>query len=61
MDLRGGIVSHDEVVTMGLLDLVDGDGLREGGNAPVRDTADNAPIAQDEGADGLNDLLDFGE
>lgn len=40
---------------------MDGDGLGEGGDAPVGEAADDAAVAEDEGADGLGDLLDFGE
>jgi hypothetical protein len=46
---------------MSLLDLMDGDGLWQGGNTPVGDTADDAAVAEDDGADGLGDFLDFGK
>lgn len=48
MDLGGGVVSHDEVVAVVVLHLMDGDGFREGKDAPVGEAADDAAIPQDE-------------
>lgn len=53
--LGRGVVAHHEVVAVGVLHLVHGDGLGQGEDAPVGEAADDAAIAQDEGADGLGD------
>lgn len=55
VDLCGGVVAHDEVVAVGVLHLVDGDGLGEGEDAPVREAADDAAVLEYEGADGVCD------
>lgn len=53
MDVGRGVVPHDEVVAVGVLHLVDGDGPREREDAPVGDTADDTTISKYEGADSL--------
>lgn len=60
VDGGGGVVAHDEVVAVGVLHLVDGDGLGEGEDAPVGEAADDAAVAEDEGAYCLGDSV-FGE
>lgn len=55
VDGGGGVVAHDEVVAVGVLHLVDGDGLGEGEDAPVGEAADDAAVAEDEGAYCLGD------
>lgn len=61
MDLRGCIVAHNKVVAVGLLDLVDGYGFREGRDTPVGDAADDTAVAKDESADCLGNFLDLGK
>ena len=53
--LGGGVVSHDEVVAVGVLHLMHRNGLGEGEDAPVGEAADDAAILEDEGADSLGD------
>lgn len=55
VDARRRVVPHDEVVAVGVLHLVDGDGLGQREDAPVGEAADDAAVFQDEGADGLGD------
>lgn len=57
VDAGGGVVAHDEVVAVGVLHLVDGDGLGEGEDAPVGEAADDAAVFEDEGADCLGDSI----
>lgn len=54
MHLCGGVVSHHEVVAVGVLHLMNGDGLGKGEDAPVCEAADDTAILEDEGANGLN-------
>lgn len=44
VDFGRGVIAHDEVVAMGVLHLVHGDGLGEGEDAPVGEAADNAAV-----------------
>lgn len=55
MDGGGGVVAHDEVVAVGVLHLVDGDGFGEGEDTPVGEAADDAAVAEDEGSYCLGD------
>lgn len=55
--LGGGVVSHDEVVAVGVLHLMHRDGLGEREDAPVGEAAHDAAILEDEGADSLGDSM----
>ena len=44
MNLCGRVVSHDEVVAVGVLHLMDGDGTGQGENAPVRESSNDAAV-----------------
>jgi hypothetical protein len=55
VDLGRGVVSHNEVVAVGVPHLMDGNGAGEGEHAPIGEAADDAAILDDKGADGLSD------
>ena len=55
VNVCGGVVAHDEVVAVGVLHLMHGDGLGKGEDSPVGEAADDAAVFEDEGADGLGD------
>jgi hypothetical protein len=55
MNLCGRVVSHDEVVAVSVLHLVDGDGTGQGEDAPVREASHDTTIAENERTDSIRD------
>lgn len=55
VDFGGRVVTHDEVVAMGLLDLVDDGGPGQRKDTPIVDAADDTAVLDDEATDGAGD------
>lgn len=50
---RGGVVAHDKVMAVRVLHLVDGEWFGKGKDAPVRKTADDTAVAEDQTSHGV--------
>lgn len=55
VNISRSIVTHGEVVAVGVTHLMGRDGLREREDTPVGDAADDTAVAEDEGTDGRGD------
>ena len=55
VNISRGIVTHGEVVAVGVAHLMRRDGLREREDTPVGDAADDTAVAEDESTDSRGD------
>ena len=57
VNIRRGVVAHDEIMAVCVAGLMDGQGFGEGEDAPVRQAADDAVSAENERTDCVCDSI----